>query len=129
MPKHQTRWKGFDDKIMSMCARGITVREIQAHLEEMYGAEVSPTLISTVTDAVMYEAKAWQSHPLDALYPIVYLDCIHFKSRDAGTVKVKVKAVYLALINIAKQWTMPVQNWKPVLNRFTIQFGERMPIT
>jgi len=95
VPKHQTRWTGFDDKILSMYARGMTVREIQAHLEEMYGAEVSPTLISTVTDAVMDEAKAWQSRPLDALYPIVYLDCIHVKSRDAGVVKVK--AVYLAL--------------------------------
>ena len=95
VPKHQTRWTGFDDKILSLYARGMTVREIQAHLEEMYGAEVSPTLISTVTDAVMDEAKAWQSRPLDALYPIVYLDCIHVKSRDAGVVKVK--AVYLAL--------------------------------
>ena len=63
MPKHQTRWTGFDDKILSLYARGMTVREIQAHLEEMYGAEVSPTLISTVTDAVMDEAKAWQSNP------------------------------------------------------------------
>ena len=95
VPKHQTRWTGFDDKILSLYARGMTVREIQAHLEEMYGAEFSPTLISTVTDAVMDEAKAWQSRPLDALYPIVYLDCIHVKSRDAGVVKVK--AVYLAL--------------------------------
>lgn len=95
VPKHQTRWAGFDDKILSLYARGMTVREIQSHLEEMYGAEVSPTLISTVTDAVMDEAKAWQSRPLDALYPIVYLDCIHVKSRDAGVVKVK--AVYLAL--------------------------------
>ena len=95
VPKHQTRWTGFDDKILSLYARGMTVREIQAHLEEMYGAEVSPTLISTVTDAVIDEAKAWQSCPLDALYPIVYLDCIHVKSRDAG--EVKVKAVYLAL--------------------------------
>lgn len=95
VPKHQTRWTGFDDKILSLYARGMTVREIQAHLEEMYGAEVSPTLISTVTDAVIDEAKAWQSCPLDALYPIVYLDCIHVKSRDAGAVKVK--AVYLAL--------------------------------
>ena len=95
VPKHQTRWTGFDDKILSLYARGMTVREIQGHLEEMYGAEVSPTLISTVTDAVMDEAKAWQARPLDALYPIVYLDCIHVKSRDAGVVKVK--AVYLAL--------------------------------
>ncbi len=59
------------------------MREIQAHLEEMFGAEVSPTLISTVIDAVMDEVKAWQSRTLDALYPIVYLDCIHVKSRDA----------------------------------------------
>lgn len=95
IPKHQTRWDGFDDKIISLYARGMTVREIQSHLEEMYGTEVSPTLISSVTDAVADEVKAWQSRPLDALYPIVYLDCIHVKVRDAGTVRTK--AVYLAL--------------------------------
>jgi putative transposase len=100
IPKHQTRWNGFDEKILSLYARGMTVREIQGHLEEMYGAEVSPTLISSVTDAVADEVKAWQSRPLDALYPIVYLDCIHVKVRDAGTVRAK--AVYLALgINMA----------------------------
>ena len=93
--KHQTRWTGFDDKILSLYARGMTVREIQSHLEEMYGAEVSPTLISSVTDAVMDEVKAWQARPLDALYPIVYLDCVHAKVRDSGAVRVK--AVYLAL--------------------------------
>ena len=64
----------------------MTVREIQSHLEEMYGTEISPILISSVTDAVMEDAKAWQSRPLDALYPIVYLDCIHVKTRDNGTV-------------------------------------------
>jgi putative transposase len=95
IPKHQTRWTGFDDKILSLYARGLTVCEIQGHLEEMYGTEVSPTLISTVTDAVLDEVKAWQARPLDALYPIVYLDCIHVKVRDAGAVRVK--AVYLAL--------------------------------
>ena len=95
IPKHQTRWSGFDDKILSLYARGMTVREIQAHLEEMYGTEVSPTLISSVTDAVAEEVKAWQSRPLDALYPIVYLDCIHVKVRDSGVVRAK--AVYLAL--------------------------------
>jgi len=93
--KHQTRWTGFDDKILSLYARGMTVREIQSHLEEMYGTEVSPTLISSVTDAVMEEVKAWQARPLDELYPIVYLDCIHAKVRDSGAVRVK--AVYLAL--------------------------------
>lgn len=95
IPKHQTRWNGFDDKILSLYARGMTVREIQAHLAEMYGTEVSPTLISSVTDAVMEDARAWQSRPLDAVYPIVYLDCIHVKVRDAGTVRTK--AIYLAL--------------------------------
>lgn len=100
IPKHQTRWTGFDDKILSLYARGMTVREIQGHLEEIYGAEVSPTLISSVTDAVIDDVKAWQSRPLDALYPIIYLDCIHVKTRDSGTVRVK--AVYLALgINLA----------------------------
>lgn len=100
IPKHQTRWNGFDEKILSLYARGMTVREIQSHLEEMYGTEVSPTLISSVTDAVADEVKAWQARPLDALYPIVYLDCIHVKVRDAGAVRAK--AVYLALgINMA----------------------------
>ncbi|WP_436395838.1 IS256 family transposase [Acidithiobacillus ferriphilus] len=102
IPKHQTRWTGFDDKILSLYARGMTVREIQSHLEEMYGTEISPTLISSVTDAVMEDAKAWQSRPLDVLYPIVYLDCIHVKTRDNGAVRAK--AVYLALgINLASE--------------------------
>jgi len=97
--KHQTRWTGFDDKIISLYARGLSVREIQGHLEEIYGVEVSSGLISTVTEAVMDEVKAWQSRPLDALYPIIYLDCIHVKVRDSGTVGIK--AVYLALgVNI-----------------------------
>src|SRR4030066_871180 len=95
IPKHQPRWAGFDDKILSLYARGMSVREIQSHLEEMYGAEVSPALISSVTDAVMDDAKPWQARPLDALYPIIYLDCIHVKVRDAGVVRNK--AVYLAL--------------------------------
>lgn len=100
IPKHQTRWNGFDEKILSLYARGMPVREIQAHLTEMYGVEVSPTLISTVTDAVIDEVKTWQSRPLEALYPIVYMDCIHVKVRDAGAVRAK--AVYLALgINMA----------------------------
>jgi len=100
IPKHQTRWNGFDDKILSLYARGMTVREIQSHLEEMYGTEVSPSLISSVTDAVIEEVKAWQARPLDTLYPIVYMDCIHVKVRDSGAVRTK--AVYLALgINLA----------------------------
>jgi putative transposase len=93
--KHQSRWTGFDDKLISLYARGLTVREIQSHLEELYGTEVSPSLISSVTDAVADEVKAWQSRPLEPIYPIVYLDCIHVKVRDTGAVRVK--AVYLAI--------------------------------
>jgi len=93
--KHQTHWTGFDDKIISLYSRGMPVREIQAHLTEMYGIEVSPALISTVTDAVLDEVKQWQSRPLDAVYPVLYLDCIHVKVRDSGSVRNK--AVYLAI--------------------------------
>jgi len=93
--KHQTRWTGFDDKIISLYARGLSVREIAGHLEEMYGTGVSPSLISAVTDAVSEDVKVWQARPLDPLYPILYLDCIHVKVRDAGAVRTK--AVYLAI--------------------------------
>ena len=72
LPKGTSRFTGFDDKILSMYARGMTTRDIQGHLEEMYGVEVSPTLISNVTEAVLEEVRAWQSRPLDPLYPIVY---------------------------------------------------------
>jgi putative transposase len=84
IPKHQTRWTGFDDKVISLYARGMTVRDIQSHLEEMYGTEISPSLISSITDAVADEVKAWQARPLDPVYPIVYLDCIHVKVREGA---------------------------------------------
>ena len=95
IPKGQTRFAGFDGKIISLYARGMTTREIQGHLEEIYGVEVSPTLISTVTDAIADEVKLWQNRPLDALYPIVYMDAVRVKVRDNG--HVSNKAVYLAL--------------------------------
>lgn len=93
--KGQTRFDGFDDQILSMYARGMTTREIQGHLQEIYGVEVSPTLISTVTDAVLDEVKAWQCRPLDAVYPIVYLDAVRVKVKDGG--HVLNKAFYLAI--------------------------------
>lgn len=95
IPKGQTRFNGFDDKIISLYARGMTTREIQGHLEEIYGVDVSPSLISTVTDAVADEVKIWQNRPLDAIYPIVYMDAIRVKTRDNG--HVVNKAVYLAI--------------------------------
>jgi len=99
IPKGVTRFTGFDDKIISMYARGMTTRDIQGHLEEIYGVEVSPTLISQVTDAVTEDVKAWQDRPLDEVYPIVYLDAIRVKVRHNG--RVATKAVYLAIgVNI-----------------------------
>lgn len=95
IPKGQTRFVGFDDKIISLYSRGLTTREIQGHLEEIYGVEVSPALISTVTEAVAEEVKTWQNRPLDALYPIVYMDAIRVKARGNG--HVVNKAVYLAI--------------------------------
>jgi putative transposase len=93
--KGQTRFTGFDDKILSMYARGMTTREIEGHLKEIYGVEVSPTLISNVTEAVMEEVRAWQSRPVDALYPILYLDALYVKIRENG--HVQNRAVYLAM--------------------------------
>lgn len=93
--KHQRRLPKFDDRVISMYARGMTVREIQGHLQEIYGLEVSPDLISTITDEVIEEVTRWQSRALEAMYPIVYFDALRLKIRDGGTVRNK--AVYLAL--------------------------------
>ena len=93
--KHQTRFTGFDENIISLYARGLSTREIQQHLEEIYHVEVSPTLISNVTDAVLDEVTTWQSRQLDEVYPILYLDAIQFKVRDNG--HVRNKAIYLAI--------------------------------
>jgi len=93
--KHQTHFTGFDANIISLYARGLSTREIQQHLEEIYHVEVSPTLISNVTDAVIEEVKTWQNRQLEAVYPIIYLDAIQFKVRDGG--HVRNKAIYLAI--------------------------------
>ncbi len=93
--KHERRLTGFDDKIIAMYARGMTVREIQGFLSEMYAVDVSPDLISSVTDAVMSEVTAWQTRPLEAMYPVVFFDALRVKIRENGVVRNK--AVYLAL--------------------------------
>lgn len=95
IPKGETRFAGFDDKILSLYAKGLSTRQIQQHLEEIYQVEVSPSLISTVTEAIIDEVKAWQSRPLDCIYPIVYLDCLMVKIRDSG--HIQNKAIYLAI--------------------------------
>ena len=93
--KGQRRFTGFDDKILSMYGRGMTTRDIQGHLEEIYGVEVSPELISTVTDGIISEVKEWQSRPLAGLYPIVFFDAIVLKVRDEG--RILNKAAFLAV--------------------------------
>ena len=93
--KYQRRFPGFDEKIVSMYARGMSTREIQGHLRELYGLDVSPDLISAVTDAVLEEVTEWQDRPLEALYPLIFFDAIRIKVRDEGTVRNK--AVYVAL--------------------------------
>jgi len=93
--KRQVRLVGFDEKVIAFYSRGMTTREIQGQLKEIYGTEVSPSLISRVTDAVLDEVKEWQNRPLDEVYPIVYLDAIHLKIRTSG--RVTNRAVYLAL--------------------------------
>ena len=115
--KRQKRFEGFDEKILAMYARGMSVRDIQGVLEEMYGVDVSEGLISEVTDAVLADVKAWQSRPLDAIYPLVFFDGIVVKSREAG--RVRNKTVYLALgINLAGEkellglWIAPSEGAK-----------------
>ena len=95
IPKGQTRVDGFDERVLSLYARGLSVREIQAHLAEIYGTQVSPDLISTVTDAVLDEVRAWQARPLEALYPIVYLDALQVKIKSDG--RIANKSIYLAV--------------------------------
>jgi len=124
VPKHQRHFDGFDDVILSLYSRGLTTRDIQGHLEEMYKVEVSPTLISNVTDAVSDEVKEWQCRPLDPVYPIVFFDAIVAKVRDNG--KVSNRAIYLALgVNMQGQkevlgmWSSPNEGAKFWLNVLT----------
>ena len=95
IPKHERRFTGFDDKIVAMYARGMTVREIQGFLAEQYGTEVSPEFISSVTDAVMAEVGAWQARPLEPMYPVIFFDALRVKIREDAVVRNK--AIYLAL--------------------------------
>ena len=95
IPKHERRFTGFDDKIIAMYARGMTMREIQGFLREQYGTEVSAEFISVVTDAVAAEVTAWQARPLERLYPVVFFDAMRVKIRDEAVVRSK--AIYLAL--------------------------------
>jgi putative transposase len=122
--KNQTRWTGFDDKILSMYARGMTTRDIQGHLEEMYQVEVSPSLISDVTDGVMEQARAWQNRPLEPFYGVVFLDALYVKMRHEG--RVENRAVYVAMgidlegrKDVLGLWTSATEGAKFWLNVLT----------
>src|SRR5208282_5915561 len=132
--KYQRRFPDFDNKIISMYARGMTVREIRGHLEELYGIEVSPDLISAVTDAVLEEVAEWQNRPLDACFPLVFFDAIRVKIREEGFVRNK--AVYIALgiladgtkeiLGIWIEQTEGAKFWLRVMNELkTRGVGER----
>lgn len=110
--KHQTRFTGFDKNILSLYSRGLSTREIQQHLEEIYGVEVTAGLISSVTDEVLDEVKTWQNRQLEAVYPIMYLDAIQFKVRDNG--HVRNKAIYLAI-------GVTIEGYKEVLGLWIAQ--------
>ena len=97
IPKNLRRLSGFDDKVLALYARGMTTREIQGHLHDIYGTEISPQLVSEVTDTVMDRAKAWQSRPLDAVYPVVYVDALFVSIREGATVRKKAMYVVLGL--------------------------------
>jgi len=122
--KRQRRLEGFDEKVLALYSRGLSTRDIQGQLEELYGTEVSPTLISNVTDAVLEEVRAWQSRPLSAVYPILYFDALFVKTRQEGPVATK--AIYLALgINLEGEkellglWAAPTEGskfWLTVFN-------------
>lgn len=124
IPKGESRFKGFDDKIISMYAKGMTTRDIRSHLEEMYGVEVSPTLISQVTEAVTEEVRLWQNRSLDDIYPIVYLDAVRIKVKHNG--QIVSKAVYLAIAvtmegvkDVLGMWTAESEGakfWLSILN-------------
>lgn len=129
--KYQRRFPEFDDKIVSMYARGMTVREIRGHLEDLYGVDVSPDLISTITDAVLETVTEWQGRPLDTCYSLVFFDAIRIKIRDEGFVRNK--AVYIAL-GILPDGTKDIlgiwieQSWRdPKTVRWTVFPEQRAP--
>ena len=133
--RYQRRFPDFDDKIISMYARGMTVREIRGHLEEIYGIDVSPGLISAVTDAVLEEVAEWQNRPLDICYPLVFFDAIRVKIRDEGFVRNK--AIYIALgilpdgtkevLGIWIEQTEGARFWLRVMNELKTRGDRRCP--
>ena len=121
-----------------MYARGMSTRDIHAHIEEPYGIGVSAPLVSAVSDAVLEDVFAWQNRPLEPGYAIVYFDALWVKVRDEGLVRNKghfpsdeaaTKLIYLALRNITAKWKKPPKEWHAAKAQFAIQFGDRFALT
>ena len=125
--KYQTRWPDSGDKIISMYARGMSTRDIQGHIEDLYGVAISPELVSRITDTVTDEVTVWQSRPLAEIYPILFLNALFVKIRDSGSIRNN--ALYLALLNLSRRWTRPLVNWAAAINQFIIMYEDRVAIT
>jgi len=152
IPKHARRFTGFDDKVIAMYARGMTVREIQGFLAGIYGTEGSPEFISQVTDEVAAEITAWQSRPLEPMYRVIFFDALRVKIRDDAVVRNKaayfalgvlpdgtrdvlgmwieqteaaLKLMWLALRNILTDKVRSAKEWKAALNQFAVMYGDR----
>jgi transposase-like protein len=120
VPKHQREFRGFDDKILSMYALGLTTRQIQDHLKDIYAVDVSPELISRVTDEAKEPAAEWRNRALDPMYPVLFLDALRVNIRDGAAVKL----IFMGLKNISGKWTMPIRDWGAAFNQFAVMHGE-----
>ena len=134
--KHQrTVSDEIEAKILSMFGLGMSYSDIAGHVQELYGISVSTATISTITDKLIDEVKAWQCRPLDSVYPFVWLDAIHYRIRDKGRYQTKggfpnddslLKLLYMGVVNASKKWTMPIQNWNLTVSQLTIFFEGRL---
>jgi transposase-like protein len=132
VPKGQRRLPGFDEKVIALYARGMTTREIQGHLKEIYKVEVSPSLISAVTDAVLEDVKAWQARPLDAVTNAIeainaQLRKVTKRRGSSPNPEAVRKVFYFAILKARERWTRPVQDWPTALNHLAIVFPGRVP--
>lgn len=128
IPKYQRRFPGFDTKIVALYARGMSTREIQAHISELYGLTISPELVSAVTGAVMEEVAAWQNRPVEATYAFVFFDALRVKIRNKGHFpndQAATKLIWLALRHIEAKWKSPPAYWHAAKTQLAIQFEDR----
>lgn len=128
LPKRDILSDGIKNQITSMYSKGMPTRDISNHIEGMYGTNLSATTISNITDEAMIEGKEWFNRNLDPVYPIVFLDAVHFKVKQENRIVTKAAYVTLAITDISKKWTSPYQNWGQTIAQFKINFGDRVPI-